>query len=460
MRAGAVGRNCAATKSFACEVTVLRTDYLETDRVSATLERMVGGVVRPSGVTAGEQVRAGLLSALAYARYCASNPLTAPLVEKGAGEAIAARRQLRGLAEADITAVQLAVVALREAIAGSGELIPTEHRDGFLASLARAAGNDAHVELSRVVGELTPRYSAVLDSGPTAALVREAMGRINGIAAPNTSNALTAAALPWEGVLALRSLALGSTIDAPEDEGAARARQDLIAMTARSLNSGWLWFAGPTEFRHALTLAHFWLIGELGIRSEMGLVLRRYAERAALFEREDYVSFADNNRPDPDRHSNPDEKEFKRRVCLYLHDRGFTPLPEVELGSGRADLLATHPTAAARLAIEAKVIRVGDSTAKVRARLLDGVGKAVRYARGGSADVGYLLAFWLHPGEPRLWTSRQFGDVDVRIVVVDLRDAPTRRARRDVVSIPADQPSAEEVEQAVAAPATEDGTGV
>ena len=442
---------------------MLRIDYLEADRVSATLERMVGAVVRPPASTAGEQVRAGLLSALAYARYCASNQLTAPLLENGAAEAIRARRRLRGLSETDLIIVERGVVALRESITGSGDLIPTEHREGFLASLAPAIGGDAYVELARVVDELRPRYSAVLDSEPTAALLREAMGRVDALRGPNTSVALTAAALPWEGVLALRSLALGSTIDSPEDAPAAHARQDLIAVTAGAgvpLNTGWLWFPGPTEFRHALTLAHVWLVGELSIRSEMGLVLRRYSERASLFEREDYVSFAAAHPPDPDGHSNPDEKEFKRRVCLYLHDRGFTPLPEVELGSGRADLLATHPTAAARLAIEAKVIRVGDTVAKVRARLLDGVGKAVRYARGGSADVGFLLVFWLHPSEPSLWTSRRFGDVEVRMVVVDLRDAPTRRARRDVISVPADEPSAEAVEQAVVALAGDGGAGV
>jgi hypothetical protein len=171
---------------------------------------------------------------------------------------------------------------------------------------------------------------------------------------------------------------------------------------------------------------HDRVVSRLLAEREVEMVIGRFAERVERFEREEYLSVVNLD----GKGGNVDERRLVRRLCVYLHDQGLMPYSEVETGKSRADTVAFGKgSGVARVAVEAKCIRSADTRYTIQSRVRTGAAQALSYARAHGLDVGHLVLYWASEMEPRIsleWASYR---PSVSIVLVDLRGAPSKRAK-------------------------------
>lgn len=182
---------------------------------------------------------------------------------------------------------------------------------------------------------------------------------------------------------------------------------------------------------------HDWVLDQLAVGVATSSILVRYARGVERFSADTLrKELQDAKRG---RRGNPDELLASRKMAEWLHAQGLDPFNEVQLGNGRADLgVLAGPD---QVVVEAKVVRSGDSDRTIAKRLRDGLNQARRYADQLSHVAGYLVVFWLDDAT-RLDGPREvpLGGGVVRVVVVDLRKAPSSLGSARSIRLPEGRP--------------------
>ncbi len=206
--------------------------------------------------------------------------------------------------------------------------------------------------------------------------------------------------------------------------------------------AGWSMLHQPPEnglYRRFAVINRFhdWVLDQLAVGVATSTILERYARGVERFSADELRNALEDAKKG--KRGNPDELLASRKMADWLHAQGLDPYNEVQLGKGRADIgVLAGPD---QVVVEAKVVRVGDSDRTIRRRLSGGLDQARRYADQLNHVAGYLVVFWLDDAT-RLDGPREvpIGGGVVRVVIVDLREAPSSMGSARSVRLPKGRP--------------------